>query len=243
MTTAGILIIGNEILSAKVQDENAPFLLRALRERGIDVLRVHVIPDVVEEIADEVRSFSRAFDYVLTSGGVGPTHDDVTMEGVALAFARPLVCSSEMEGSLRGALNGQEPNQSQLKMCHVPDGAKLIATKDLWFPVVQVENTYVFPGIPRLLRTKFEAIAHHLVGVPVHLRCVYMSVMESEVAQALYALLDEFPELRLGSYPATERSHDYRTVVTLESRDRTYLARAVDSLLVRIPAGALLRVE
>jgi molybdenum cofactor synthesis domain-containing protein len=243
MTTAGILIIGNEILSAKVQDENAPYLLRSLRERGIDVSRVHVIPDVVDEIAAEVRSFARSFDYVFTSGGVGPTHDDVTLEAVALGFGRPLECSPEMEAALRRALQGKEPNESQLKMCHVPVGSTLIATSDLWFPVVQVENVYVFPGIPRLLRLKFEAIAHTFVGAPVYLSRVYMSAMESEIAQALNALLVDFPELRLGSYPATQKSHDYRTVVTLESRDASYVSRAVDSLLGRIPADCLLRVE
>src|SRR5262245_15821280 len=142
MTTAGILIIGNEILSAKVQDENAPYLLSALRGRGVDVGRVHVIPDVVEEIAEEVRRLSAAFDYVLTTGGVGPTHDDVTMEGVAAAFGRPLVLNPEMEASLRRALGSEvQPNESQLKMCQLPSGAKLIATRELWFPVVQVENT------------------------------------------------------------------------------------------------------
>ena len=240
---AGILIIGNEILSAKVQDENAPYLLRALRERGIDVGRVHVIPDVVEEIADEVRAFSRSFDYVITTGGVGPTHDDVTMEAVALAFGRRLECSPEMEAGLRRVLQGKEPNESQLKMCHVPGGAVLIPTSDLWFPVVQVENTYIFPGIPKLLRVKFEAIAQHFVGAPVHLCSVYMSAMESAIAHALHAQLVEFPELQLGSYPATEKKHDYRTVVTLESRDRAYVSRAVDSLLKRIPADCLLRVE
>jgi FAD synthetase len=243
MTTAGILIIGNEILSAKVKDENAPFLLQALRARGIDVLRVHVIPDVVDEIADEVRCFSSRYDYVITTGGVGPTHDDVTMEAVAYAFSRPLVLSAEMEASLRSALRDALPNESQLKMCRIPSGAKLIASRDLWFPVVQVENTYVFPGIPRLVQIKFEAVAHQFVGSPVFLSSVYLNVVESDVANSLSALLIEFPALSLGSYPSTERSQDYRTRVTLESRDRDYVQRAVRSLLERIPEGSLLRVE
>lgn len=243
MATAGILIIGNEILSGKVQDENAPYLLRELRERGIDVGRVHVIPDVVAEIADEVRAFSRGFDYVLTSGGVGPTHDDVTMEGVAFALSRSLVRNPEMEANLRRAINGQEPNASQLKMCEIPADSALIATGDLWFPVVRCENVFVFPGIPRLLRAKFEAIAHLFVGAPVFLSCVYMSAMESDIAHALNALLIDFPDLRLGSYPATQKAHDYRTVVTLESRDRGYVSRAVESLLSRLPEQVLLRVE
>ena len=243
MARAGILIIGNEILSAKVVDQNAPFLLAGLRERGIDVARVHVIPDVVDEIADEVRHFSAAYDYVLTTGGVGPTHDDVTMEGVAKAFSRPLAVHSEMEASLRGALSNAEPNESQLKMCRIPVGAKLIATRDLWFPVVQVENTFIFPGIPRLLRAKFEAIAHLFVGTPQILRNVYLNSLESDIAEPLNALLAEFPELALGSYPATERDCDYRTRITLESRDRDYVERALASLLARIPERALLRIE
>ena len=112
MSTAGIVIIGNEILTGKIQDENTPYLLRELRRQGVDVPRVHVIPDVVGDIARDVREFSVRYDYVLTSGGVGPTHDDVTMEGVAAAFELPLVAHEDMVGMLRGALRGKDPNAS-----------------------------------------------------------------------------------------------------------------------------------
>ena len=156
MSSAGILIIGNEILSGKVQDENTPYFLRELRAQGVDVRAVHVVPDEIEWIAEEVRSFSARFDYVLTSGGVGPTHDDLTMDGVASAFGVDLVVHEEMEGQLRKALRGTEPNPSQLKMCMLPRGAGLISTPDLWFPLVHVRNVYIFPGIPRLLQAKFE---------------------------------------------------------------------------------------
>ena len=145
MSTAGILIIGNEILSGKVQDENAPYLLRELRTLGVDVERVHVIPDEIECIAEEVGRFSKAFRYVITTGGVGPTHDDVTMEGVARAFGLKLVRHVEMEKQLRDALRGKEPNASQLKMTELPEGAKLVATKDLWFPLVTLQNVFIFP--------------------------------------------------------------------------------------------------
>jgi molybdenum cofactor synthesis domain-containing protein len=242
MSTAGILIIGNEILTGKVQDENAPHLLRELRRLGVDVKRVNTIPDDIEIIADEVRAFSRAFDYVLTSGGVGPTHDDVTMDGVAAAFGRKLVRDPRMEAKLRKALRGREANESHLKMCELPEGAELIETSDLWFPLVQVENVYVFPGIPRLLKAKFEGVKDRFVGDPVHLRSVYVTCIETDIAQDLNALLEEFPGLDVGSYPKFgEEGH--RTLITLESRDEAYVARALDSLIGRIPADYVLRVE
>ncbi len=246
MTTAGLLIIGNEILSGKIQDENTPYLLRELRQQGVDVMAVHVIPDEIDVISSDVRSFSDRFDYVLTTGGVGPTHDDVTMEAVAAAFELDLVVHDEMERQLRNALRGEEPNESQMKMCTLPRGAQLISTPDLWFPLVHLGNVYIFPGIPRLLRAKFESARDAFKGQPYHLRRVYVRCMESDIAQDLHDLLDDFPELLLGSYPRTtarESASDYLTMLTLESRDEGYVVRAVESLVARIPDEHLLRIE
>jgi molybdenum cofactor synthesis domain-containing protein len=246
MSTAGILIIGNEILSGKVQDENTPFFLRELRAIGVDVRAVHVVPDEIEEIAEQVRAFSRRFDYVLTSGGVGPTHDDLTMDGVARAFGVELVVHDEMAVQLRKALRGAEPNSSQLKMCTLPLGAALISSPDLWFPLVQVRNVFVFPGIPKLLQAKFQSARGCFKGQPWFLRRVYVRCMESDIAQDLHDLLADFPELLLGSYPRTtarSSDSDYLTMLTLESRDEQYMLRAVDSLVARIPSGSLLKVD
>jgi FAD synthetase len=241
MSTAGILIIGNEILSAKVEDANGPFLLRELRALGVDVERVHIIPDEVELIADEVRSFSEAYEYVLTTGGVGPTHDDVTMEAVARAVGCKLVRHAEMERQLREALRGKEPNESQLKMTELPEGCELVETQSLWFPLVRIKNIYVFPGIPSLLQRKFHEAKDHFQGRPVHLRRVFMTAIESDVAANLNELLEEFPEIQLGSYPKI--GEEYRTLITLESRDEDYVKRALESLLARVPAEIVSRVE
>lgn len=242
MSTAGLLIIGNEILSGKIQDENSPFLVRELYAQGVDVERLYTIPDVTEVIAHDVRMFSDAYDFVLTTGGVGPTHDDVTMDGVAIAFERKLVENPRMAQMLRQALRGREPNPSQMKMCMLPDGAKLLETPDLWFPLVQVENVYIFPGIPRLLQAKFESLRDVFKGPPLFLRRIFMGCIESDIAQELHDLLDEYPELRLGSYPKIA-DEDYRTLLTLESRDRSYVDRAVESLMARFAAGDVVRVE
>jgi molybdenum cofactor synthesis domain-containing protein len=241
MPTAGILIIGNEILSGKVVDSNSPYLCRELRALGVDVERVLVIPDVVEVIAAEVRAMSESFDYVLTSGGVGPTHDDVTMDGIAEAFGVKLEQSASISLRIERA-QGKPANPSQLKMAQIPQGAKLIDSGDLWFPLVVLHNVHIFPGIPELLRKKFESIRHQLQGVPFLLKRVFVRRRESDIAEDLNQLLLEYPELILGSYPKVG-VEEFRVQVTLESRDAGYLQRALDSLLVRIPPDAIHKVE
>ncbi len=244
MSTAGLLIIGNEILSGKVQDENTPYLVRELRALGVDVERIYIVPDEIDVIASHVVDLSRLCDYVLTTGGVGPTHDDVTMEAIATALNVSLVRHPRMEEMLRSALKARErePNASELKMCQMPDGAELIDTPDLWFPLVKIKNIHIFPGIPKLLQAKFEASKDCFPGEPIYLNRVYVTCMESDIAHSLNELLVEFPELRLGSYPKIGEP-DYRTQLTLESRDQNYLTKAVDSLVGRIPDEVLVRVE
>lgn len=241
MPTAGIVIIGNEILSGKVVDSNSPYLCRELRTLGVDLERIVTIPDVVETIATDVRTMSRACDFVFTSGGIGPTHDDLTIEGVAAAFERPVIRSTSIADRIRRA-TGKEPNESQLKMAMVPEGATLLDAGDLWFPLVVVENVYILPGIPELLRKKFESARDRFRGVPFVLKRVYVKHRESEIADSLNALLLEFPELLLGSYPKIQEE-SFQVLLTLESRDAGYLQKALDGLLERLPAGSVHKVE
>ena len=241
MPTAGILVIGNEILSGKVVDTNSPYLCKELRGLGVDVERIITIPDEIEIIAQYVRELSAAYDFVFTSGGIGPTHDDLTIDGIAAAFGRSLVFSESIGERLRRA-SKSEPNESELKMAQVPTGAVLIDSGDLWFPLVVVENVYIFPGIPELLRKKFDSARERFRGVPFVLRRVFVRAMESEIAEDLHALLGEFPELHLGSYPKIQEE-SFRVLLTLESRDERYVQRALDSLLARLPEGAIHRVE
>ena len=155
--TAGIVIIGNEILSGKVTDENSPFLAQQLRELGVELRRIVTIPDEVDLIGTEVLAFHQQYDHVFTSGGVGPTHDDVTMEGIARGFGRRVVRDPDMEEKIRSFASG-EPNEAQLKLAEVPEGAVLIHDPRLGFPTIQFENIYILPGIPELLRKKFDAL-------------------------------------------------------------------------------------
>lgn len=241
MPTAGILVIGNEILSGKVVDTNSPYLCRELRELGVEVDRIITIPDGVEVIAQHVRAMSEAYDFVFTSGGIGPTHDDMTIEGVAVAFGRQVEFSEAIAGRIERA-TGKKPNPSQMKMAEVPAGAKLLDAGDLWFPLVIVENVYVLPGIPELLRKKFESARDRFRGVPFVLKRVYVNQMESEIAEHLNSLLEQFPELMLGSYPRIQEE-SFRVMLTLESRDAGYVQDALDSLLDRLPNTAIFKVE
>jgi molybdenum cofactor synthesis domain-containing protein len=241
MPTAGVLVIGNEILSGKVADANSPYLCRELRELGVDLQRILTIPDEIEVIAREVRGMSAAYDFVFTSGGIGPTHDDLTMDGIAAAFDRPLEKSESIEARFAHAL-GDELNESQRKMTLVPRGAVLVDAGDLWFPVVIVENVHIFPGIPELLRRKFESIRDRFRGVPFVLKRVFVKRRESEIAQSLHELLEEYPQLMLGSYPKVGEEA-FHVLLTLESRDPGYVKGALDSLLRRLPEGAIHKIE
>jgi molybdenum cofactor synthesis domain-containing protein len=238
--TAGIILIGNEILSGKIEDANASYLCRELRGLGVDVRRIIVIPDDVALISQEVAAFSRDFDVVFTSGGVGPTHDDVTIEGVARALGVEVVREPSLVALLKAYYHG-ELNDARLKMAEVPEGAELVAPESPGFPTILMRNVYILPGVPEIFRQKFEAIRERFRDQPYFLKNVFVRMGEGTLADYLNALLRDYPLLLLGSYPEFSNP-EYRVKVTLESRDREYLARALDALLERLPPAALVKV-
>ena len=239
--TAGIIIIGNEILSGKVVDTNSPFLARELRSLGVTLLRILTIPDDVDTIAAAVREFQGRFDVVFTSGGVGPTHDDVTMEGVARGLGRRVIRHPAIEGRLREYLK-DKVNAARLKMAEVPEGSELIVDARLGFPTVKCENIYILPGIPEILEQKFAALRERFAASPYFLRVVYTRDSEGSIAEHLHATLAVFPDLLLGSYPKMA-DPEYAVKLTLESKDRDYVERALEHLLSLLPADAVVRTE
>jgi len=241
MPTAGILVIGNEILSGKVADSNSHYLCRELRALGVDVERMITIPDVIEVIASDVKAMSESYDFVFTSGGIGPTHDDLTIDGVAAAFDLPVVHCQLIEDRIRRATSA-DLNESLLKMARIPDGASLLDAGDMWFPLVIVRNVYILPGIPELMRKKFESARDRFRGVPFVLKKVFVKAHESDIASDLNGLLKEFPDLMLGSYPRIQKQ-GFSVLLTLESRDAGLVQSALDSLLARLPAGVVHKVE
>ncbi len=238
--TAGIILIGNEILSGKIADANAAYLCRELRALGVEVRRISVIPDEVALIADEVARFSRDYDLVFTSGGVGPTHDDVTIEGVARAMAVKVVRHPRLVAVLE-RYYGERLNDTHLRMAETPEGADLVGGEPLRFPTIVMRNVHVLPGVPEIFRQKFDAIRERFRDEPIHLKNVFVRIGEGTLADHLNALLADFPKLLLGSYPEFSNA-EYKVKVTMESRDPAYVESALEEFLRRLPEGALVRV-
>ncbi len=239
---AGIVIIGNEILSGKTVDSNSPFLAKELRQVGVTLKRVIVIPDELDVIAATVRDFHQQFDVVFTSGGIGPTHDDITIEGVARALQQKVIRHPVLEEKLRKYLNGRPANDAYLKMADTPEGAELIADGKIRFPTIKAENIYILPGIPEIFRQKFLALKSRFAADPYHLKVLYTREYESRIAVFLNETLGEFPDLLLGSYPKNN-DPEYRVKITLESKDKNYVDRAFTHLLSLLPQGCVVKTE
>jgi molybdenum cofactor synthesis domain-containing protein len=237
--TAAILIIGNEILSGKVEEENARFLTRELRALGVSLRRVEVVPDVTEEIAASVRALSPRFDFVFTSGGVGPTHDDVTLRAVADAFGMELVRRPELDALLRAGF-ADRLHERDLRMADIPSGARLEYgpggprndARTPW-PVVVVGNVWVLPGVPSIFRRKFEAVRELFRAGPIHGRALFSRAGEGPIAGALDEAVVAFPEVEIGSYPHPDAS-DYRVKITLDGRDAARVDAALAWLAARL---------
>jgi len=238
--TAAIVLVGNEILSGKTEDANAAYLCRELRALGVELRRIVVIPDEIDVIAREVTQAAAEADVVFTSGGVGPTHDDVTIAGVARAMGVAVVRHPTLVALLQ-RYYADSITDALLKMTEVPAGAELVEHESVRFPTVVMRNVYILPGVPEIFRRKFEAIRDRFRESPIHLSSVYVRIGEGTLAPYLNDLLARFPDLMLGSYPEFSNP-DYRVKVTLESRDRQLVESALAEFLARLPADALVRV-
>ena len=238
--TAGIIIIGDEILSGKVQDYNAFFMAKELWDHGIQLCRISVIPDIIQEISEEVKTFAGRFDYVFTSGGIGPTHDDVTIEGIARAFGVTPVIDSTLKDILEAKIGPL--TSEKLKMAEVPYGAELVCDGNISFPLIKFRNVFIFPGIPELLRKKFIAIEALFNEPKIYLKKVYLKESESEIAPILKAILKDFKHIKIGSYPVMNMN-DYTVIVTLESLDKKSLQEALTELLGKVQEEKIFKVE
>lgn len=239
--TAGIVIIGNEVLSGKTRDTNSHFFCTELRQLGVELQKISTIQDDIEIIGKEVAAFSDRFDYVFTSGGVGPTHDDVTIEGVAHGLGVRVVRHPDIERRMRQRL-GDQVNEARLRMANVPEGATLLATEAPFAAIVKIRNIYIFPGIPRILEERFHAIKESFRDTPYYLKNVFVRYGEGIIASILNDLLVNFPNLMLGSYPVLDLP-EYKVKVTLESKDSDYLEQALRALIASLPPDAVHRVD
>ncbi len=201
--TACLLVIGNEVLSGRTQDANIKFLALGLGAIGIPLREVRVIPDVPETIINTVNEVRAKFDYVFTTGGIGPTHDDITSECVAAAFGVPWEPHPDAWARMERSYKPGEFNAARQRMATMPRGATLIDNALSVAPGFQIGNVYVMAGVPRVMQSMFEWLAPRLKGgAPIVSHAVHaIGLPEGVIAEGLAAIQARYPQIDLGSYP------------------------------------------
>jgi len=232
--TAGLVVIGNEILSGKIQDANSPFLCRELRFLGVDLQRIVTIPDERDLIARSVHEFSEAFTWVFTSGGIGPTHDDITVEAIAAGFGVQAVIHPRVEEALRTHYPGRL-TEDHPRMAMLPEGSELVEVPELAYPQILFRNIFILPGVPELFRFKFNAIKERFASHPIALRELFLRADEGAIAAALRETADRFPDVLIGSYPNFRRD-EYSVKITVEAREAPIVEAAFAELQDRLGA-------
>lgn len=228
---AALIIIGNEILTGRTQDANTQWIAERLLPRGIMLAEVRVVPDIEDKIIKAVNELRAEVDYVFTTGGIGPTHDDITAASVAKAFGVPLEINQEAYKKLEAHYGAENFTAPRKKMTMVPRGASLIPNPVSGAPGFKIENVHVMAGIPRIMQAMFDhAIEALAPGEPMRSRTVSCALAESIIAEKLTALQDRYPDIDIGSYP-----HFCGGVLglslVLRSTDETQLDRAAAELV------------
>ena len=229
LPTACLIIIGNEILSGKTQDANLQFLAEELGKLGVELAEARVIADVEATIIETVNELRAKFTYVFTTGGIGPTHDDITALSIAKAFGRELVLDqTAVERMTRGKF---ELNEARLKMAHVPEGATLIENPSSFAPGFKIDNVYVLAGIPSVARAMFSTLLDELnAGAPIHSANVDVYLKEGDIAKPLEAIALEFADLDVGSYPFS-RDGRYGANLVVRGTDADRVAAAMTAIV------------
>ena len=227
IVTACVLVIGNEILSGRTQDKNINYLAKGLEALGVRLREVRVIPDDRAKIVDTVNQCRAAFDYVITTGGIGPTHDDITSECVAQAFGVGMYRDPETVELIRSYMQSGEMNEARMRMATFPDGAELISNPVSAAPGYRKDNVFVLAGVPQIMQAMFDGMKPLLVGGSrMRARAVHVHLPEGAIAEALGELQGRYPDIDIGSYPAM-RQRRFGVSVVLRGTDEKLLDRAL----------------
>ena len=201
-TNAAILIIGNEILSGRTQDTNTSTLSLWLNSIGVRVQEVRIIPDIEETIVNSVNSLRKIYDYVFTTGGIGPTHDDITAQSIAKAFNLDYEIHKEGYKILEKYYKPGEFNEGRKKMAKIPEGASLIYNPSSGAPGFIVENVFCLPGVPAILKSMTDGLKDKIIGGKKILsETISVQTVESEIAKSLEKAQNQFKNVEIGSYP------------------------------------------
>lgn len=234
--TAAALLVGNELLSGKVHEANLVELAKTLRSVGVRLRRVVMVPDDMDVIAAEVRALSASHDVVFTSGGVGPTHDDITIEAVAQGFGVRTLVHPEFEALLR-IVYGERMTEGHLRMALVPEGAELVSHPETRWPTVLMKNVWILPGVPEAFRMKLAVVRDRVRGAEAFVtREVFTKIDEPDLKPLLDRVVVAHPDVDVGSYPKWFDTR-YKTKITFDATDTTKLDAALADFLAQLPEG------
>lgn len=227
VVTAAFLVIGDEILSGRTKDKNIGFLADYLTALGIDLKEVRIVPDEKPEIIGSVNALRARYDYVFTSGGIGPTHDDITAESIADAFGVALNLDPRAVAIMEPHYPPGQFTPARQRMARIPQGADLIENKVSKAPGFRIENVHVMAGVPSIMQAMMDALAPTLkTGKKMLSETVAADMPESRIAERLAAIQDAHPQTLIGSYPrATDGK--FTTQIVIRSRDEAILMAAV----------------
>lgn len=240
--SAAVILIGNELLSGSIEDKNLAHIAKTLEVKGIRVRETRIIPDIESEIIDAVNTLRVKHDYVFTTGGIGPTHDDITSDSIAAAFGVANVIQQDVFDIIAGYLEskGVEFTPAAQRMAHAPEGAEMINTDHSIIPGYRVANVFVMAGVPRIMRLMLEGIIEHLqTGVEIHNAYVHANVGEGEIAAALEIIQNRHTDIDIGSYPQDKGStmSDYRVIFVVKGTELEEIQQTCDEILVACADG------
>ena len=228
VVTAAVLVIGDEILSGRTKDKNIGYIAEYLTNIGIDLREVRVVPDIEAEIIVAVNALRHRYDHVFTTGGIGPTHDDITADAIAKAFGATIDVDQRAVDMLLERIPKPDLNEARLRMARIPAGAALIANSVSKAPGFTIGNVHVMAGVPAIMQAMLDALAPTLpTGRKMISRSIEAGLKEGDIATPFGALQARFPDVVMGSYPGFREGIGYTTTLVVRSRDEARLAEAV----------------
>lgn len=230
ISTSAVLVIGDEILSGRTKDKNVGYIADRLTEVGIDLKEVRIISDERAEIVTALNALRARYTYVFTTGGIGPTHDDITADSVAAAFDVPIDVDPRAVDVMLERYEKSDLTEARLRMARIPEGADLIANPVSKAPGFNIGNVFVMAGVPSIMQAMMDDVVPRLkAGQIVHSQTIEAGMGEGAVAQPLSALQDAFPDVSIGSYPY-QRDGKFQTSLVLRSRNAERVAEAAQQL-------------
>ena len=232
IVTAGILVIGDEILSGRTKDKNIGFIAEYLTNLGIDLKEVRIVADDEDDIVAALNAVRERYDYVFTTGGIGPTHDDITADSVARAFGVGIDHHPSVVARFKERFkNPGELNEARLRMARIPDGAELIQSATILAPGFKLGNVITMAGVPSIMQAMMDIVAPTLKsGQRMLSESVRADAREGDVGTPLRAIAEAHPDTIIGSYPFLDENGKPNTSLVVRSRDQATLTAAMDAV-------------